>query len=199
MNSPHSPADNNTASPTAAPAATSDVPGAIHEAIMRVVRPGREREFETLIEQFFEDAAKHPGVSGAYLIRPFPGSESRQYGILRSFASEADRDRFYRSDLYRRWNDTVRPLVEGEPRRQHLSGMEAFFRAPGSPPRWKMALITWLGVNAAVYVFSRLFAAAFDWLPVAATFLLVNACVVVALTWVLMPILTRIFGGWLKS
>jgi len=61
-----------------------------------------------------------------------------------------------------------------------------------------MALITWLGVNLAVFVFSRLFSAVFGGLPMAATFLLVNACVVVALTWVLMPVLTRIFGGRLK-
>jgi len=194
MNSPQSPVDNG-----ASRTAGSGVTGGVHEAIMRVVRPGREREFETRIEQFFESAAKHPGVSGAYLIRPLPGSESRQYGILRSFMSEEDRDRFYRSDLYREWNDAVRPLVEGEPRRQHLTGMEAFFPTPGSPPRWKMALITWLGVNVAVYLFSQLFSALFGSLPAAATFLLVNACVVVALTWVLMPVLTRIFGGWLKS
>jgi hypothetical protein len=198
MNGAQNPADN-TANPTAGPGAMSDARGEVHEAIMRVVRPGHEREFEKRIEQFFEDAAKHPGVSGAYLIRPFPGSESRQYGILRSFKSEEDRDRFYRSDLYREWNEAVGPLVEGEPRRQHLSGMEAFFRGPGSPPRWKMALITWLGVNAAVYVFSLLVPAVFEGLPMAATFLLVNACVVAALTWVLMPVLTRIFGGWLKS
>jgi len=196
MNSMQSRADNT--SLTGGPSAVPDAPGVVHEAIMRVVRPGCEREFETQVQQFFENAAKHPGVSGAYLIRPFRGSESRQYGILRSFMSEEDRDRFYRSDLYREWNEAVRPLVEGEPLRQHLHGLEAFFPSSGSPPRWKMALITWVAVNAAVYVFSLLVPAVFEGLPMAATFLLVNACVVVALTWVLMPILTRILGDWLK-
>jgi len=173
-------------------------PAAVHEAIVRVVRPGREQEFEKLIERFFRDAAEQPGVCGAYLMRPFHGTESRQYGIVRSFASDEQRDRFYQSDVYRQWNEAVRPLVEGEAERHHLHGLEAFFPTAGSPPPWKMALVTWLGVNVAVYIFSLLFSIAFANLPALATLLLVNACVVAALTWVLMPLLTRIFARWLR-
>ena len=170
----------------------------VHVAILRVVKAGREPEFEKLIEEFFQEAQGHPGVAGAYLIRPFARSSSREYGILRSFASAEDRDRFYASELYRKWNQTVASLVEGEPRRQELSGMEAFFRGNGpQPPRWKMALLTWVAVNVAVYVFSRAVPAVLH-LPGPATFLLVNALVVAALTWALMPGLARVFRGWLS-
>src|SRR5438105_14279344 len=100
----------------------------VHVAIMRVVRPGHEQEFETLVGRFFEEAARQPGVCGAYLIRPIAGTHAREYGILRSFASREDRDRFYGSELYRSWNEAVAPLVEGPPRRQELHGLEAFLR-----------------------------------------------------------------------
>jgi antibiotic biosynthesis monooxygenase (ABM) superfamily enzyme len=172
----------------------------VHVAIMRSVRPGREREFERLVQQFFEEAAKQPGVCGAYLIRPFAGVQSREYGILRSFASDEDRERFYTSKLYVDWNEAVAPLVEGPPQRKELHGLEAFFRggdAAAPPPRWKMAILTWVGVNPAVYVFSNGIPALVD-LPMLPGLLLVNAFVVGSLAWVLMPALTKIFAGWLR-
>jgi antibiotic biosynthesis monooxygenase (ABM) superfamily enzyme len=171
----------------------------VHAAIMRVVRPGREPEFEALIQQFFEEAARQPGVCGAYLIRPIVGSHSREYGILRSFHSKEDRDRFYGSDVYRRWNDAVAPLVEGGPQRRELHGLEAFFHGNAPPPpRWKMALLTWVGVNPAVYIFSNAVPAVFGELPMLVRLLLVNAFVVASLAWVFMPALTKLFSRWLR-
>ncbi|MDB5902567.1 MAG: hypothetical protein JWM26_1445 [Betaproteobacteria bacterium] len=170
----------------------------VHVAIMRVVRPGREREFEALIQKFFEEAARQPGVCGAYLIRPIVGSLSREYGILRSFHSEEDRDRFYGSDVYRDWNDAVAPLVEGGPQRRELHGLEAFFHGNAPPPpRWKMAVLTWVGVNPAVFIFSNAVPAIVGELPMLAGLLLVNAFVVASLTWGFMPALTKLFSRWL--
>lgn len=184
----------------AAPAAQAPTaPEAVHVAILRKVRPGREQEFERRVQEFFQEAERQPGVHGAYLIRPFADAPSHEYGILRSFASAEDRDRFYASDLYRRWNEAVAPLVEGPPRLQSLHGMEAFFRPQGSsppPPRWKMAIVTWIGVTPAVYVFANGIPALVA-LPKLLNLFVVNAFVVASLTWVLMPFLTRVFAGWL--
>jgi hypothetical protein len=174
--------------------------GAVHVAIMRTVRPGREREFEALIQEFFREAALAPGVCGAYLIRPFASSHAREYGILRSFVSEADRGRFYGSDLYRRWSDAVAPLVEGGSQMRALHGMEAFFRDGESPPpAWKMASVTWIGVMPAVYIFSNAVPAVFGTVPEAASLVLVNVFVVASLTWFFMPILTKLFRRWLSG
>jgi antibiotic biosynthesis monooxygenase (ABM) superfamily enzyme len=181
--------------------ANSPIPapeGVVHEVIMRLVRPGREGEFEALIEQFFRQAAQQPGVLGSYLIRPISGSQSHHYGILRSFNTEEDRDQFYRSELFRQWNEKVASLVEGESHRRHLHGLEAFFPTPEGPPVWKMALLTWVAVNPAVYIFSHLVPMAFGKLPMLAGLLVTNMFVVAALTWVLMPILMKLFMGWLR-
>jgi len=173
-------------------------PDLVHVAILRVVRPEREMEFEARIREFFEEAARQPGVCGAYLIRPIAGSNAREYGILRSFRSAEERDRFYASDLYRNWNEAVGPLVEGAPRREPIHGLEAFFRHVDPPPRWKMAVLTWIGVNPAVYIFSKAVPALVPELPFVATFLAVNALVVASLAWCFMPILTKIFVPWLQ-
>jgi antibiotic biosynthesis monooxygenase (ABM) superfamily enzyme len=173
-------------------------PERVHVAIMRTVRAGREPEFEALIQDFFEEAARQPGVCDAYLIRPIVGSPSRDYGILRSFHSAEDRERFYASDLYRRWNEAVAPLVEGEAQRRELHGLEAFFHGNAPPPpRWKMALLTWVGVNPAVYIFSNAVPAVFGEMPMLGRLLLVNAFVVASLAWVFMPVLTKLFSRWL--
>lgn len=172
----------------------------IHVAIIRVVREGQETEFERLIEQFFHEATRQPGVCGAYLIRPLVGSNSREYGILRSFQSVEDMNRFYESDIFRKWNEAIRPLVEGEPQRRELHGMEAFFREGAAlPPRWKMAIVTWIGVSPAVYIFSNTVPAVFGHLSTLMSLLLVNALVVATLTWVFMPLLTKLFHRWLHT
>jgi antibiotic biosynthesis monooxygenase (ABM) superfamily enzyme len=171
----------------------------VHVAILRTVREGSEGEFERRVAEFFAEAANQPGVCGAYLIRPVAGSMRREYGILRTFRSEADMQRFYESPIYERWERAVRPLVEGEPQKRPLHGLEAFFRGTdASPPRWKMALLTFVAVNAAVYFFSAVVPLVFGPLPMIVGFLLVNALVVASLTWALMPLLSKISGRWLK-
>jgi len=171
----------------------------VHVAILRTVRQGREGEFEAKITAFFGETARQPGLCGAYLIRPVSGSNSREYGILRTFQSEADMERFYDSEMYGRWQEDIRPLVEGEPQRRQLHGLEALFRGSNAPPpRWKMALLTWVGVNVAVYLVNTALAAMFGQLPMLAGFLIGNALVVASLTWIFMPALTRIFRTWLQ-
>ena len=121
----------------------------VHVAITRKVKPGCEEAFEQAILKFFADAQGQTDTLGAQLLKPLPGADQRTYGILRSFASEAVRDAFYSSDAFAQWQAQVAPLVEDEYARRDLHGLEAFFHqsaAASVPPRWKMAVITWLGV-----------------------------------------------------
>ena len=178
---------------------TSAIPSPrVHIAILHRVRLGQHDAFERAMRNFFGVAALEPGVDGAYLIRPLSGHDDREYGILRSFASAADMRRFYASDLYRRWQKTVAPLVEGESRKRQLHGLEAFFRDDQAPPAWKMSVLTWLGVNPAVYLFSLLVPRLFGHLPGLWELLVVNLFVVASLTWFFMPVLTRLFRRWLQ-
>lgn len=103
----------------------------LHIAITRKVKPGCESEFEAAIMQFFASSLSREGVLGAYLLRPLPDSKDRTYGILRSFASEEDRDAFYDSDDFKVWEQTVSPLVEFEYSRRPLHGLDAFLKLCG--------------------------------------------------------------------
>ncbi|MEM6692001.1 MAG: antibiotic biosynthesis monooxygenase [Planctomycetota bacterium] len=173
----------------------------VHCAITRVVREGKECEFEEALKCFVARSLSHHGTTGAHLLHPTDASRPREYGILRSFTSAEQMREFYDSDLFAQWQVEVAPLVEGEPLHRQLHGLEAFFRSSGSEPpvRWKMAIVTWLGVFPVVLFWSRTLPTIFgSFNPIAITGV-VTGVAVVTLTWLVMPLLTRLFAGWIQA
>ena len=172
----------------------------VHIVITRHVRPGREAEFQGALRELFQASFGHDGVLGASMIVPPPGSGSTEFGILRSFASERDRDAFYASDLFRNWQKQVEPLAEDDWTYRPLSGMEAWFRSPQqAPARWKMALLTWLAVwPASVLVREVLRPLLGPALPTVLFAGVVAAGVVGLLTWWVMPLYVKAAQSWLQ-
>jgi antibiotic biosynthesis monooxygenase (ABM) superfamily enzyme len=172
----------------------------IHVAITRRVRPGRETEFQQGLHDFIQRSFNESGVLGASILTPPPGSGSREYGILRTFANEQERDAFYDSPLFKEWREWAKTMTEGEPEYRQLHGLEAWFRSPGAhPPRWKMALMTLLGVYPTSLLLTLTLGKVVHTWPVATRSLAIAVAMVALLTWVVMPFLTRMFRGWLKG
>jgi antibiotic biosynthesis monooxygenase (ABM) superfamily enzyme len=171
----------------------------VHVAITRRVRPGCEAEFQAALREFFQTSFAHGGVWGANMLTPPPGSDSREFGILRTFANEKERDAFYESPLFKAWDARARTLTEGEPEYRQLHGLEAWFRSPRTPPpRWKMAVATFLGVFPVAMILNLTLAPAIRTWPFVLKNALFNACVVALLTWLVMPLLTRALHSWLS-
>ena len=172
----------------------------VHYAITRKVKEGREAEFEERLRRFACDSLGDTGVVGVHLIGPLSESSPNEYGILRSFEDAESAESFYESHKFMSWSEGVQPLVEGQAKRRQLSGLEAFFREPGPPPkRWKMAVVTWLGVFPSVLVWSALLGPALGWMPWLAAAAVINAAVVATLTWLVMPWLIRLLHSWLHT
>ena len=172
----------------------------IHVAITRRIKPGCEQEFQTALKEFFARSLAESGVHGAAMLVPPPGSGSAEYGIIRSFASAVERDAFYASPLYLEWKKRVAPLSEGDPDTRELHGLEAFFRSKTAapPPRWKMAIATYLGVVPTIMTLALTLGPRIRSWNFVLYNLVFNACVVVLLTWVVMPLITRALHGWLQ-
>lgn len=171
----------------------------IHIAITRRVRPGCEAEFQAALREFFQASFAHGGVLGASMLTPPPGSDSREFGILRTFANETERDAFYESPMFKAWEERARTLTEGEPEYRQLHGLEAWFRSPHKPPpRWKMALGTLLGVYPTSLLLAVTVGEAVHTWPLLARSLAVAGCMVALLTWVVMPLVTRLLHSWLN-
>ena len=170
---------------------------AIHAAITRKVKPGSERAYEESLREFFQESLHREGVLGVHLLSPPPGSGSREYGVLRTFANERERDEFYRSDLFKRWEQRVTQLTEGERTYRELHGLEAWFRTPESPPQWKMALLTWLGVWPTSALVAGLIGPPLAGASAVLSSAIINVGIVACLTWIVMPVLVRVFRSWL--
>ncbi|HEX4342364.1 MAG TPA: antibiotic biosynthesis monooxygenase, partial [Verrucomicrobiae bacterium] len=167
-------------------------------AVTRRIKPGHETEFQAALRDFFQASFVRNGVNGASMLVPPPGSNSSEFGILRTFASEQERDAFYASPMFKAWEDRVRPLTEGEPTHRELTGLEAWFRYPNPPPRWKMALLTFIAVwPVSIAVPAALRSLIGQSAPGFVFAGAVAAGIVVILTWIVMPLLVLIAKGWL--
>ena len=65
------------------------------------------------------------------------------------------------------------------------------------PPRHKMALLTWAGAWAMITVILQVLGPAMATWPLPLRTLLISVLMVLALTWVVIPNLTRLFATWL--
>ena len=172
----------------------------IHVAITRRVRPGCEAEFQQALREFFQASFAHGGVLGATMIVPPPGSDSREFGVLRTFTNQKERDAFYASPTFKDWEARCKTLTDGGWSYRELHGLEAWFRAPGgAPPRWKMATVTLLGVYPISLLIGVTISPQLQKLPLALNLFIVSAAIVACLTWLVMPRLTRWLKPWLNA
>ena len=172
----------------------------VHVALTRRVRPGREGEFQQALLEFMQASFNHDGVLGASLLTPPPGSNTREFGILRTFHNEQERDAFYASPLFKGWEERARKLTEGEPVYRRLHGLEAWFRSSQNPPpRWKMAAATFLGVFPTAMMLNLTLGPAIRSWPFILGSAVFNACMVGLLTWAVMPLVTRVLNPWLSK
>jgi len=171
-----------------------------HVAITRRVRPGCEAEFQEALREFFQRSFSHGGVLGASMLVPPPGSDSREFGILRTFASRAEHEAFQRWPEFLEFDRRARELTEGEPVSRELHGLDAWFRSPGSaPPRWKMALVTFAVVwPVSEGVAHAVILACGEGTPYIVRSALISLGIVAILTWAAMPLAVRAAARWLN-
>lgn len=171
----------------------------VHIAVTQQVKPGKEREFAEAIKEFARESLGFPGNTGVHLIEPVPGTDGTEFGILRSFESDAARKAFYESKMFAGWLERSVSMIAAKPVFRELQGIEAFFPAQSAaPPRWKMAILTFIAVYPTVLFWSVLVSRRLPDLPWPVTVAVNNVLVVITLAWAMMPLLTKLFAGWLR-
>jgi antibiotic biosynthesis monooxygenase (ABM) superfamily enzyme len=80
-----------------------------------------------------------------------------------------------------------------------MSNRTAQHRPPTAPPRYKLALLTWAGAYALITLILGLLGPTISAWPLALRTLLLSALMVPALTWIVLPGLTRLFRTWLVA
>lgn len=71
--------------------------------------------------------------------------------------------------------------------------------SPAKPPRYKLALVTWLGVYPTLTVILAVLGPTMETWPLPLRTLLVSVVMVVVLSWLILPLLTRVLQGWMSG
>ena len=203
-------------SPPEAPPAENGYPVTIIRT--RRAKRGKEKEVEEVLTGMIQAASTFPGHRGAKLLRPANPDEP-EYQVVFTFDTPSHFDEWEKSETRNRWMERLRPLMEREYRTHVLTGLETWFTLPVPsagfvpPPRYKMALATWLGIYPLVtlliflltalpvgrapgllpYLFGPLPAP----LPQLLSPLVMTGILVFLMTYVVMPRLTYLLRRWL--
>ncbi len=167
----------------------------------RQVTPGREREFEEWVSGILAAANKFPGYLGSEVLRP-SDPEDNEYRIIFRFDHESNLHAWENSEERQHRLEKVRPLLHEEERVDVLTGLETWFTLPSkvgepSPPRYKMVVVTWLGVFPIVTVIFAVFGQWLNLLPTLLRTLVFTVVMITLMTYVIMPRMTRLFSFWL--
>lgn len=176
------------------------VGGAVTVVVRRRVRAGSEARYEDWLKRLIADASAMPGYMGADIHRPQPGS--REYVSVFRFDSLTNLGAFETSDLRRRYLEEVVPLVEGDATWDRLTGLEFWFSPPPGtklpqPSPLRMALL----LIVVVYLLVLTIGAAVNYLlsgwPQPLRLLITIVLEVFAMTYLVMPRLTRRLARWI--
>lgn len=165
----------------------------VHVAITRKVLPGKEEEFKKELRQFLGESFTYGGVHGAGMLTELPAN---QIGILRTFKDQLERDAFYQSDAFKKWERYASTVTE-QPLYRELSGLEAWFRSSLPPPRRKMAIVTLCGVFPTSIFLAFTVGKLTEHFPLIIRLFCSAACMVALLTWIVMPLLTKVMKAYL--
>ncbi len=175
------------------------MPAELTVVVHRRIRHGREAEFEVAMRDFVRLAMDAPGHRGITILAPAAGE--RDYLIVDRWHDEPSRRAFTGSAEYLGWMRRVGELTDGPPRIEELTGLEGWFRGEGPhhamPPRWKMAIATFIGVCPTASALSLTIGPTVRSWPFIVGQIAFNACVVGLLTWFVMPFVTRVLKPWL--
>ena len=185
------------------PSSTTSSPQAITHVKWQV-KPGAEAALEEVAQATLQAASTFPGYTGGNLLQPAPGAASAEWQLLVQFATPAQLRAWQASALCRSWKAQSDALTVGAAQVERIKGLEGWFThsAGGeawAPPKWKIALVTMLGIYPTIRLVPALLEPVVGgWSPWLGS-LLVTSVVMVLMTWLVMPFLTRLFKTWLHA
>jgi antibiotic biosynthesis monooxygenase (ABM) superfamily enzyme len=169
--------------------------------VSRRVKLGSEAEFETFLAGVTAACGEFPGYLGSNIFRPV-NADDPEYRVIFKFDRLSNLRQWETSTERQQWFAQAEALTEAPPTIQVLTGLETWFTLPGKatitpPPRYKMALVTWLAVFPLITAISTAFSAQLSHLSMVLRVMVVTAIAVPTMTYVLMPQMTRLFAHWL--
>ena len=171
----------------------------ISRVVHRRAKPNCDTAYEDLVRAMLKASSGFPGYISAAVIPP--KNEGEAFQIIQRFASQEDLEHWRNSEESATWHERLRSVAESAPDYRLLTGLEVWF-APklvpaGFPPvRWRMTVVSWLGIYPLVAFCLWYVSPLLQELPYLLRTAIITAAVVIAMSYVVMPHLSRWMAWW---
>jgi len=169
--------------------------------LSRRIKRGQDEAFKTWTEGFHAVMATYPGHLSGQAVPPVEGAQP-EWVFVYTFDTPQNLRTWLESEDRRQWLAKADAMVESQGPAQFISGLEQLFGllppdvAP-PPPVWKVACSVVAGLFPLTVLNYLFLAPLLKPLPLVLRAFLGTVIVVILMTWVVMPGVTRLLKPWL--
>ena len=162
------------------------------------IKPGCEKDYDEWLRRFLILQRKVPGYLGTTTIMETDQDSSERH-IIHRFRDKASLEAWENSEDLHKQTEEVNKY--SAPYLQKATGLETWFTLPGlkaivPPPKWKMAIVAFIGANCISLLASFILRTFLELQPLLFN-LFMNIILVIGLTYFAMPLLRRLLKRWL--
>ena len=173
-------------------------PKEVTAVITREIKPGHEQEYEEWLRRYMMLENKVPGYLGTTIIAPGRKTSSVRY-IINRFSDKESMDSWENSAQARNLIKEANKFSTMH--YMSTTGLETWFTLPDlkaivPPPRWKMAIVAFIGAYCISLLASIILRSLVGINPLV-FHLLMTLIMVIGLTYFAMPLLSRLLRRWL--
>ena len=165
------------------------------------IKAGAEKDFENWVNAIGQKVSTFKGFKGRYVVPPKIGAATNEYIVVFQFENLSDLMAWMNSDERKSALKMLKLFSEKEMQLEHQEGIDYWFTTSDfeakRPPKWKMAILTWVVVFPMVLVLLEIFGKLFPSFSPTIKVFFVSISLVGLLTWFFMPYLSKLFKKWL--
>ena len=169
--------------------------------VRHTIKSGAKKDFENWVNDIGQKVSAFKGFKGRYVVPPKTGATTNEYIVAFQFENLSDLMAWMDSDERKSALTTLKLFSEKEMELEHQEGIDYWFTTSGfeakRPPKWKMAILTWVVVFPMVLVLLEIFGRLFPSFSPTIKVFFVSITLVGLLTWFFMPYLSKLFKKWL--
>ena len=156
--------------------------------------------FEEELAAVVAALAAMPGNLGVNVIRPENGKGP--YHLIYKFDTRDHLERWRNSEAHLHWCERKCVFTATPPSVHTLSGLETWFSLPGPvvippPPKYKMAVVSWCAIFPIISVLLFALMPVLTPFPLPLRGAVIAAVAILLMTYLMMPLATRVFQRWL--
>jgi antibiotic biosynthesis monooxygenase (ABM) superfamily enzyme len=179
--------------------------GPVTIIVTRTAKKEKIKEFEDWMDGIVHESMKFEGHMGVNIIRPSDAVSAPEYVIIFRFNTYENLKKWETSEIRKEWIRKSKDVTEGDPKTEILSGLEFWFTPRSAaergsvPPRYKMAMVTGGIVFVLLSTLIPQVRQLTTTLPVFLSTLVGVIVMVLLMTYVIMPSVTRLLRPWLSK